>query len=59
MPKTFVPRLVQLLEAVCRYIQKHHATLASTLTTSQMQGLDLIVTTCNNIFGTYNPNQNP
>lgn len=59
MPKTFVPQLVRMLEKVCRYIQKHHTTLASTLTSTQMTGLDLIVTTCNSIFGTYDPNENP
>lgn len=56
MPKTFVPQLVRLLERVCRYIQKHHATLSATLTPAQMTALDLIVSTCNASFGNYNTN---
>lgn len=59
MPKTFVPQLVRMLERACRYIQKHHATLATTLTTAQMSNLDLIVSTCNLTFGSYDPNQQP
>jgi hypothetical protein len=59
MAKTFVPQLVRILRRVCNYIQKHHATLASTLTNDQMVYLDGLVTGCNNLFGTYDVNSQP
>lgn len=51
MAKTFVPQLLAILKRLCNYVQKHHTTLALTLTSEQMTALDLMVSTCNAAFG--------
>jgi hypothetical protein len=44
--KTFVPALVRLANRMCKYITKHHATLAATLSGPQLTLLNAMYTAC-------------
>ena len=44
--KTFVPALVRLLNKACKYIAKHHDTMALYLSSTQMTALDAVNAAC-------------